>query len=236
MDRSLTKLCDCFAGLAQPFGLSNSFTVSSPSPPCVRLDRAGDRKIGRVECPDLGQQGRLIPIDVLGGDLVTFECHHNHEWYLHLATSGCDAGEPERHLNGMGESDDQLVNDSLSADCSRHLLDLGVTWPGRDERVSMDRVELIGVSTAREHRHMNDRRMIHHCLHRCRSIPWLETPAGHAHRTAGQAQASKLPSVCEWQQTYRYNRNVSGRRIKRGFGFGRDASIRWNRASQLSTP
>ena len=35
-------------------------------------------------------------------------------------------------------------------------------------------MELVGVPTAGEHRHMDDVRMIHQCHHRCNSVSGLE--------------------------------------------------------------
>ena len=76
----------------------------------------GDRKPCRVEQPDLHEERRLIPVDVLVGELAVVELRHDAERQPHVPARRSDPREELIHLDVVREREDELVDDLLVAD------------------------------------------------------------------------------------------------------------------------
>lgn len=72
------------------------------------------------------QDRRLIPVDVLGAHLALGEADSDDQRHSHLAPGRRDAREEDRDLAGVGETDDDLVDESLGTDGAGERTDLEV--------------------------------------------------------------------------------------------------------------
>ena len=82
--------------------------------------RANDWKTFRIEQAQLHEHTRLIPHDVLVGDLVTFDPDDHHEHRFNPFPCGLDSWQHPVNLACVRERDDELIDQSFLAVCARH--------------------------------------------------------------------------------------------------------------------
>ena len=104
----------------------------------VGLLGAGDGELGRVEQPDLHQERRLIPIDVLVERSFALELRHDAERQSHVPARRSDARRQLIHLDVMCEREDELVDDLVVANGPRDRRDLDVRRPLPNEVLSVE--------------------------------------------------------------------------------------------------
>src|SRR5712692_10014445 len=75
-----------------------------------------DRQFGRAEKPELDQDGGLIPVDMLVGQLAVSKVDDHHQRDLDSPAGGRHARQHPFHLYRVGETEDHLVHQPVGAD------------------------------------------------------------------------------------------------------------------------
>ena len=122
-------------------------------------------KISRVEQADLREQRRLIPVDVLVGELVALELRHDAERQPHVPARRSDARQQLIHRDVVREREDELVDHLLVADRPRDGRDLDVRGPLADEVPTVEATHFLETNPSGHHRHVVDIRVVGHRRH-----------------------------------------------------------------------
>ena len=73
---------------------------------------------GRIQQPQLGQQTRLVPVDVLVGHLPVSYAHDHHQCHLDPPARGGHSGQQVADRLGVGEADHQFIHQPLLILCA----------------------------------------------------------------------------------------------------------------------
>ncbi|KAG2024972.1 hypothetical protein GB937_003196 [Aspergillus fischeri] len=101
-------------------------------PPLPRLARRAEtpRHERRIQQPNLHQHTRLIPVDILPGELARAETGRHHKHNLHVAVRGRYPRQQPGYLLGMPERQQDLVDDAVRPHGARKQADTArITTP-----------------------------------------------------------------------------------------------------------
>jgi hypothetical protein len=114
---------------------------------------------------------------VLVRDLVAFEAHDGDQRDLDALAGRRDARQHPVDLAGVGEAEDQLVDDLVGADRAADRLELGVGRIAADEMVLVEPLQLIVADAAGHRRHVVHVRPLDHGRHGGIDVARLELVA-----------------------------------------------------------
>ena len=125
--------------------------------------RADDWKTRRIEEAKLDKNTRLVPQDVLVGDLVALDANDNDKHCFDPLSGRLNSREHVVHLDGVSERDDELIDESFLAISSRNRFERDV---GRkklaDEALGVERPDTLRALTAHHGRHIDEMRIRRH--------------------------------------------------------------------------
>ncbi len=113
-----------------------------------------DRQRRVVQKPDLLQHRRLIPVDVLVGKFAFAKSYDGNQRYFNTSVCGRDAGQHPGHLLGVGEGEDQLVDQLVLSYRARNERECGVGRHAGDELAAIKEAQGILASATGHYRHM----------------------------------------------------------------------------------
>ena len=103
----------------------------------------GHRQTGGVEQAGLRQHAGLIPIDVLMRDFVTLEADDNGNRHLDGFPGRRHAGQQPVNDRRVGEADEELLDDPILSDGTRHVHHLHV----RRKELADEMIAIEGANT-----------------------------------------------------------------------------------------
>ena len=115
----------------------------------------------------MNQHTSLIPIDVLVGNLAVLESNHNSHCQFHTLPCRCDTRKEPINRLGVGETDEEFLDDAILADGTLHARHLHVGWEElADEVVAIEGADA-GLADAAGHgRNVIEMRVVAHHRHR----------------------------------------------------------------------
>ena len=115
-------------GIRVLLGRPISSTLCAVAAPAIGRPSASSK-------PSCSKHAGLIPVDVLMGKLVTRERDDRNHRNLNGASGGFDAGQHPVHHRGVGETQDELIDNRTVADRAADGRELQVGWVHPDEMV-----------------------------------------------------------------------------------------------------